>query len=192
MQSSLFEESVVSTESVAELNAELSEKGRLRYPKRTFILGTGPPDADIVVVGESPGPQDVSTGKPFSGPAGDLLVRILAAIDVKFQNCYLTNVVKFIPQGEEISRAEITFFTPFLHREIFAVSPRLLILLGNTPAKAVLASKTPITQLRGQLLDFHGIKTIATFNPAYVLRDPTKKREVWEDMKLARDLLAAT
>ena len=192
MQSSLFEESVVSTESVAELNAELLEKGRLRYPKRTFILGTGPPDADIVVVGESPGPQDVSTGKPFSGPAGDLLVRILAAIDVKFQDCYLTNVVKFISQGEEISRAEITFFTPFLHREIFAISPRLLILLGNTPAKAVLASKTPITQLRGQLLDFHGIKTIATFNPAYVLRDPTKKREVWEDMKLARDLLAAT
>jgi len=192
MQSSLFEASVVSTESVAELNAELLEKGRLRYPKRTFILGTGPPDADIVVVGESPGPQDVSTGKPFSGPAGDLLVRILAAIDVKFQDCYLTNVVKFISQGEEISRAEITFFTPFLHREIFAISPRLLILLGNTPAKAVLASKTPITQLRGQLLDFHGIKTIATFNPAYVLRDPTKKREVWEDMKLARDLLAAT
>ena len=150
MQSSLFEASVVSTESVAELNAELLEKGRLRYPKRTFILGTGPPDADIVVVGESPGPQDVSTGKPFSGPAGDLLVRILAAIDVKFQDCYLTNVVKFISQGEEISRAEITFFTPFLHREIFAISPRLLILLGNTPAKAVLASKTPITQLRGQ------------------------------------------
>jgi DNA polymerase len=189
MQSSLFEESTATLGSIEDLNAEVLEKGKLRYPNRTFIFGTGPEDADIVVVGESPGPPDISTGKPFSGTSGDLLKRILAAIEIKFEDCYLTNVVKFISQGDEIAIADIAFFTPFLHREILALEPKLIVLLGNTPAKAVLNTKTPISKLRGEVHSFHGIKTVATFNPAFVLRDPTKKREVWDDMKLARDLL---
>ena len=191
MQSSLFEEGGESvTESLDEVNAEIVEQGKARYPNRTFILGAGPANAEVVIVGESPGPPDVVTGKPFSGPSGELLERMMAAIEVRLDDCYRTNVVKFISQGDEISQAELQFFTPILHREILSIAPKIIILLGNTPAKAVLNTKTPISKLRGKVHDFQGIKAVATFNPAYLLRDPTKKREAWEDMKLVREVLS--
>ena len=190
MQSSLFEEGArIAADSLDEVNAEIFEQGKARYPNRTFILGTGPANADVVIVGESPGPPDVATGKPFSGPSGELLERMMAAIEVRLENCYRTNVVKFISQGDEITQAELQFFTPLLHRELLAVSPKLIILLGNTPSKAVLNTKTPISKLRGYVQDFQGTKAVATFNPAYLLRDPAKKREAWEDMKLVREQL---
>ena len=189
MQSSLFEESSAIAESLDEVNAEIFEHGKARYPDRVFILGTGPVNAKIVIVGESPGPPDVPTGKPFSGPSGELLERIMAAIDVRLEDCFRTNVVKFVSQGDEITQTELSFFTPLLNREILSISPELIILLGNTPARAVLNIKKPISKLRGEIQEFHGIKAVATFNPAYLLRDPTKKREVWEDMKLAREYL---
>lgn len=190
MQSSLFEEGgAAAAESLDEVNAEILEQGRARYPNRIFILGAGPANAKVVIVGESPGPPDVTTGKPFSGPSGELLERMTAAIEVPLHECYRTNVVKFISQGDEITPVELQFFTPPLHREILSISPRIIILLGNTPSKAVLSTKTPITRLRGRVHDFRGIKAVATFNPAYLLRDPTKKREAWEDMKLVRDAL---
>ena len=192
MQSSLFEEGGESvTESLDEVNAEIVEQGKARYPNRTFILGTGPANAEIVIVGESPGPPDVATGKPFSGPSGELLERMMSAIEVRLDDCYRTNVVKFISQGDEITQVELQFFVPLLHRELFSVSPKLIILLGNTPSKAVLNTKTPISKLRGHVQDFQGIKAVATFNPAYLLRDPTKKSEAWEDMKLAREVLSS-
>ena len=192
MQSSLFEEGGESvTESLDEVNAEIVEQGKARYPNRTFILGTGPANAEIVIVGESPGPPDVVTGKPFSGPSGELLERMMSAIEVRLDDCYRTNVVKFISQGDEITQVELQFFVPLLHRELFSVSPKLIILLGNTPSKAVLNTKTPISKLRGHVQDFQGIKAVATFNPAYLLRDPTKKSEAWEDMKLAREVLSS-
>jgi uracil-DNA glycosylase family 4 len=189
MQSSLFEERVESNETVDNIYSELLEQGKARYPNATFILGTGPTDAEIVIVGESPGPPDVATGKPFSGPSGDLLAKIVAAINVDVLECYLTNVIKFISRGQELHQADFAFFTPFLHRELLAIAPKIIIVLGNTGTRGVLGTKKPITQLRGKVYDFYGIKAVATFNPAYVLRDPTKKREVWEDMKLVRDTL---
>ena len=190
MQSSLFEDGGGGvTESLDEVNAEIFEQGKARYPNRVFIMGTGPANADIVIVGESPGPPDVATGKPFSGPSGELLERMMAAIEVRLEDCYRTNVVKFISQGDEITQVELQFFTPFLLREILSMSPKIIILLGNTPSKAVLNTKTPISKLRGQVHDFQGIKAVATFNPAYLLRDPTKKREAWEDIKLVREVL---
>ncbi len=189
MQSSLFEERPGSTETVEDIYGELLEKGKARYPDHTFILGTGPLDAEVVIVGESPGPPDVATGKPFSGPSGELLAKIVAAINIDIAECYLTNVIKFISRGPQIHKAEFEFFTPFLHRELFAISPKIIIVLGNTGARGVLGLKEPITQLRGKAYDFHGIAAVPTFNPAYILRDPTKKREVWEDMQLVRDTL---
>ena len=192
MQSSLFEEGGESvTEPLDAVNAEIFGQGKARYPNRTFILGAGPANAEIVIVGESPGPPDVATGKPFSGPSGELLERMMAAIEVRLDDCYRTNVVKFISQGDEITQVELQFFVPLLHRELFSVSPKLIILLGNTPSKAVLNTKTPISKLRGHVQDFQGIKAVATFNPAYLLRDPTKKSEAWEDMKLAREVLSS-
>jgi uracil-DNA glycosylase family 4 len=192
MQSSLFEDGGKNvSKSLDEVNAEIFEQGKARYPNRVFILGTGPANAEIVIVGESPGPPDVATGKPFSGPSGELLERMMAAIEVRLDDCYRTNVVKFISQGDEITQVEMQFFTPLLLREILSLSPKVIILLGNTPSRAVLNTKTPISKLRGQVHDFQGINAIATFNPAFLLRDPTKKREAWDDMKLVRDQLAA-
>ena len=192
MQSSLFEEGgeAGAAESLHEVNAEIFEQGKARYPNRTFIMGTGPANAHVVIVGESPGPPDVATGKPFSGPSGELLERMMSAIEVRLDDCYRTNVVKFVSQGDEITQAELQFFTPLLRREILSISPKIIILLGNTPSRALLNTKTAISKLRGQVQDFHGIKAVATFNPAYLLRDPTKKREAWEDMKLVKGQLA--
>src|SRR5687768_7350714 len=120
MQASLFEDAS-GGDSVADINRELLERGKLRFPNRVFVLGTGPDDAEIVIVGESPGPPDVTTGKPFTGPAGDLLRKILAAVEIQSDDCYLTNAVKFISQGEEMTSEVVTFFTPYLQREIAVI-----------------------------------------------------------------------
>lgn len=190
MQNSLFDENLTqSTETVDEINQELLEKGKTLFPNEFFIFGTGKTDANVVIVGESPGAPDADSEKPFMGPVGDLLVKILAAIGLKREDVYLTNVVKFISAGDELTNEILNFFTPFLHREILAINPKVIISLGNTPTKALLNTKKAISQIRGEFYDYHNIKLMPTFNPAYLLRDPTKKREVWEDMKKIRAFL---
>lgn len=190
MQNSLFDENLTQpTETVDEINQELLEKGKAVFPNEFFIFGTGKTDAKVVIVGESPGAPDAESEKPFMGPVGDLLVKILASIGLKRDEVYLTNVVKFISAGDELTGEILNFFTPFLHREILAINPKVIISLGNTPTKALLNTKKAISQIRGEFYDYHGIKLMPTFNPAYLLRDPTKKREVWEDMKKIRAYL---
>ncbi len=190
MQNSLFDNNLPSDELVDEINQELLEKGKQLFPERFFIFGTGKIDAEVLIVGESPGLPDADSEKPFMGPVGDLLVKILSSIGLKRDDVYLTNVVKFISAGDELTPEILKFFTPFLIREILAIKPKLIISLGNTPTKALLNTKKSITQMRGEFYDFHGIKLMPTFNPAYLLRDATKKREVWEDMKMVRAFLA--
>jgi DNA polymerase len=125
------------------------------------------------------------------GPAGQMLERILGAIGLKRDECYLTNTVKFICSGDEITPDVLSFFTPYLHRELASVRPRVVIAFGNTPTRALLKTKKPISQMRGQFHDYQHAHLMPTFNPAYLLRDPTKKREVWEDMKRVREFLAS-
>ena len=186
----LDDKDLKSSETLDEINQELLKKGKALFPDKFFIFGTGKTAADVVIVGESPGLPDADSEKPFMGPVGDLLIKILAAISLKRENVYLTNVVKFISTGDEQTPEILKFFTPFLHREMLAINPRVIISLGNTPTKALLNIKKAISQVRGEFYDFNGIKLMPTFNPAYLLRDPTKKREVWEDMKKVRDFLA--
>ena len=188
---SLFagQENILPSESVDEINQELLEKGKALFPERFFIFGTGKTDADVIVVGESPGLPDADSEKPFMGPVGELLTKILAAIGLKRDEVYLTNVVKFISAGDEITPEILKFFTPFLQREMLAINPKVIISLGNTPTRALLNTKKAISQIRGEFYDYNGIKLMPTFNPAYLLRDPSKKREVWEDMKKVRDFL---
>lgn len=182
------------SETLGEIERDLRDKARSlpALAGEHFIFGTGDARADVVVVGESPGPPDAESGKPFMGPVGQLLEKILLAIGLQREECYLTNVVKYISQGDELTPDIIRFFTPFLEREILAVRPRVIISLGNTPTRALLSTKQPISKIRGEFRDFRGIKLMPTFNPAYLLRDPTKKREVWEDMKAVRDFLATS
>jgi DNA polymerase len=195
MQDSLFSgsEAAASDETLDDINAELLQRAKSlpQYKDRIFIFGEGRPGARVAVVGESPGPPDIDSGRPFMGPAGQMLERILASIGLARGDCYLTNAVKMISTGDEITPDVLSFFTPYLHRELLAVRPRVIITFGNTPTRALLRTKKPISQLRGEFQDFDGIQLMPTFNPAYLLRDPTKKREVWEDMKKVRALLSS-
>ena len=179
-------------ESLAGINEELLRRAKAlpQFRERIFIFGEGGPGAKAAVVGESPGPPDIESGRPFMGPAGQMLERILSAIGLARPDCYLTNVVKVISQGDEITPEWLSFFTPYLHRELAAARPRVVIAFGNTPTRALLRTKKPISQMRGEFHDYEGTPLMPTFNPAYLLRDPTKKREVWEDMKKVRALLA--
>jgi uracil-DNA glycosylase family 4 len=195
MQSSLFEDEPppAGAETLEQINAEMLQRAKAmpQFAERIFIFGEGSPGARAAVVGESPGPPDIDSGRPFMGPAGQMLERILSSIGLRREDCYLTNTVKYISTGDELTPDVLAFFTPYLHRELAAVRPEVVISFGNTPTRALLRTRKPISQLRGEFHDYHGIKLMPTFNPAYLLRDPSKKREVWEDMKKVRALLAS-
>lgn len=188
---SLFDDAAARDETPEEINSELLQRAKQlpQYRERIFIFGTGPRAPRVAVVGESPGPPDIDSGQPFMGPAGQMLDKILASIGLRRADCYLTNVVKMISTGDELTPDVLKFFTPYLHREMAAVRPAVIISFGNTPTRALLRTKKPISQMRGEFHDYHGAQLMPTFNPAYLLRDPSKKREVWEDMKKVRDLL---
>ena len=193
MQSSLFNSTDAPGETLEEIFGEMLTRAKAMpvFAGRVFILGEGPLGARVAVVGESPGPPDASSEKPFMGPAGQMLDRILASIGLKRSDCYLTNTVKYISTGDEMTPEVLNFFIPYLHRELRVVRPRVIIAFGNTPTRALLRTKKGITQMRGEFHDYDGMKLMPTFNPAYLLRDPTKKREVWEDMKRVRDYLSS-
>lgn len=178
-------------ETLDEIKAEMLEKAKLvpALADKIFVFSQGETSATIAVVGESPGPPDIDSEKPFQGPTGDLLNRILAAIGLNRTNTYLTNIVKIVSAGDEITPEIVKFFTPFVWRELAVVQPKIVLLLGNTPTRALLNTKKPISQVRGTLQESNGLMLMPTFNPAYLLRDPSKKREVWEDMKMVRDFL---
>src|SRR5437762_3215551 len=191
MQAKLFAEQVgPSDESVTEINQELFATLGPRFPQWSFVFGMGNENARVVVIGESPGPQDLATGEPYTGPAGDLLKRILASIGLRHADCFLTNVVKFISQGDELTPEIVALFTPYVRREVAAIAPKIVILIGATPTKALLDTKKPISQVRGEFHVVNGITYLPTFNPAYLLRDPSKKKEVWDDMKKVREFLS--
>ncbi|MGI9037189.1 MAG: uracil-DNA glycosylase [Pyrinomonadaceae bacterium] len=195
MQNSLFSDNwelAAPNETLAEIEAEMLEKAKMipALAGRIFVFSQGAPNAAIAVVGESPGPPDIASGQPFQGPSGELLNRILSAIGLKRADAYLTNIVKYISQGDELTPEIIKFFTPFVWRELAVVKPKVVVLLGNTPTKALLNTKKPISQVRGEFCEANGLMLMPTFNPAYLLRDPSKKREVWEDMKKVRAFLA--
>jgi uracil-DNA glycosylase family 4 len=192
MQDSLFGgQTPESNETVEEINEELLRRAKSlpQFKERIYIFGEGKTSAKVAVVGESPGPPDIDSGRPFMGPAGQMLERILSSIGLARADCYLTNVIKAISQGEEITPEWLSFFTPYLHRELAAARPKVIIAFGNTPTRALLHTKKPISQMRGEFQDYDGTPLMPTFNPAYLLRDPTRKREVWEDMKKVRSLL---
>jgi DNA polymerase len=158
------------------------------------VFGAGPQTSELMVVGEGPGVDDIQSELPFQGPAGMLLTKMLAAINVARSECYLCNVIKCVPPGErKFSVAEIEDCRPFLLRQILAVNPRVIVALGALAAQTLLRSKQPISELRGQAftlqLNDRAMAVVPTFNPAYLLRVAEKKREAWEDLKLVRELL---
>jgi DNA polymerase len=150
-----------------------------------IVFGSGNPDARLMFVGEGPGYDEDQRGEPFVGAAGKLLTRIIEAIQLSRDQVYICNIVKCRPPGNRTPEAdEIRTCLPFLQRQIQAVAPEFICALGACAARTLLDTDAPISRLRGQLYDYNGIKLLPTYHPAYLLRNPEKKRAVWEDMKL--------
>jgi uracil-DNA glycosylase family 4 len=164
--------------------------------RRQVVFGVGNPDADLMFVGEAPGETEDLEGVPFVGEAGQLLTRIIGAIGLSRDDVYIANVIKCRPPNNRNPEpAEVATCSPFLLRQIDIVRPKVLVALGTFAAHALLGTNAPISRLRGRLHDYRdGIKLMPTYHPAYLLpnRSPEKKREVWEDMKIVRALLAAS
>jgi uracil-DNA glycosylase family 4 len=155
-----------------------------------IVFGVGSPDADLMFVGEAPGADEDEQGIPFIGRAGQLLTKIIEAIDLKREDVYIANIIKCRPpQNRNPEPDEVASCEPFLFRQIDIVKPKVIVALGKYAAQTLLKSETPISRLRGQVLDYRGAKLVPTFHPAYLLRNPSSKREVWEDMKLVKRLL---
>ena len=158
---------------------------------RTHIVQTeGNRKARLMFVGEAPGANEDMQARPFVGRAGELLNRIIEAIGLKREDILIGNVNRCRPpQNRTPTIEEAKTCKPFLLREIAIVQPDVIVVLGNTAMKNLLDTKEGITKLRGKFQDYKGIKVMPTFHPAYLLRDPSKKREAWEDMKMVRDYL---
>ncbi len=160
--------------------------------RRQIVFGVGNPDADLMFVGEAPGADEDIQGVPFVGRAGQLLTKIIEAISLTRDDVYIANVIKCRPpQNRNPEPDEVATCEPFLFRQIDAIKPKVIVALGKFAAQTLLQTEDPISRLRGRLFDYRGAKLIPTFHPAYLLRNPSAKREVWEDMKLVKKLLAS-
>jgi uracil-DNA glycosylase len=154
------------------------------------VFGVGNPNADLMFVGEAPGADEDQQGVPFVGRAGQLLTRIIEAIALTRDAVYIANVIKCRPpQNRNPEQDEVDTCEPFLFQQIDIIRPKVIVALGTFAARALLGSLDSISRLRGRVFDYRGAKLVPTFHPAYLLRNPSSKREVWEDMKLVRSLL---
>ena len=158
--------------------------------RKQVVFGVGNPDADLMFVGEAPGADEDLQGIPFVGRAGQLLTKIIEAIDLKRDEVYIANVIKCRPpQNRNPEQDEVETCEPFLFQQIDVIKPKVIVALGTFAARGLLRTLDPISRLRGRVFEYRGAKLIPTFHPAYLLRNPSSKREVWEDMKLVRRLL---
>jgi uracil-DNA glycosylase len=158
--------------------------------RRQVVFGVGNPDAELMFVGEAPGADEDIQGEPFVGRAGQLLTKIIEAIGLKREDVYIANVIKCRPpQNRNPEQDEVDTCEVFLFQQIDVIKPAVIVALGTFAARALLRTLDPISRLRGRVFEYRGAKLIPTFHPAYLLRNPSSKREVWEDMKLARSLL---
>lgn len=153
------------------------------------VFGEGPPDADLMIIGEAPGEEEDRQGKPFVGPSGRLLDRMLAAIGLERAAVYITNTIYWRPPGNRTpTPSEVQACQPFLRQQIAIIRPKVLLLVGGAAAKTMLNRNEGIMRLRGRWLEYDGapdappIPTLATFHPAYLLRSPAQKREAWRDL----------
>jgi DNA polymerase len=158
--------------------------------RRQIVFGVGNPQADLMFVGEAPGADEDVQGEPFVGRAGQLLTKIIEAIGLSRSDVYIANVIKCRPpQNRNPEQDEVDTCEPFLFQQIDVIQPKVIVALGTFAARALLRTLDPISRLRGRIFEYRGAKLIPTFHPAYLLRNPASKREVWEDMKLVRSLL---
>jgi DNA polymerase len=155
------------------------------------VFGVGNPNADLMFVGEAPGADEDIQGIPFVGRAGQLLTDIIEkGLKIPRKDVYIANVIKCRPpQNRNPEPDEVATCEPFLFRQIDIIRPKVIVALGKFGAQTLLRTLDPISRLRGRVFEYRGAKLIPTFHPAYLLRNPSSKRDVWEDMKLVLSLL---
>ena len=155
------------------------------------VFGVGNPSADLMFVGEGPGADEDIQGEPFVGRAGQLLTKIIEAIGLKREDVYIANVIKCRPPGNRNPESdEVEQCEPFLFRQIDTIKPKVIVALGKFAAQCLLRTNDPITRIRGREFKYRDAVLIPTYHPAYLLRTPSAKREVWEDMKRVRAILS--
>jgi uracil-DNA glycosylase len=186
---------VPSNETFEQIHAEIGDCTRCPlHQQRTHVVHTeGNRKARLMFVGEAPGADEDAQARPFVGRAGQLLTKIIEAIGFKREEVLIGNVNRCRPPGNRPpTPEEASICKPFLLREIAVVQPEVIVVLGNTAMRNLLDTREGITRLRGRFQEYKGIKVMPTFHPAYLLRDPSKKRETWEDLKKVRDYLDST
>jgi DNA polymerase len=180
-------------EALAAIRTDLGECTRCKLHalgRRQIVYGVGNPNADLMFVGEAPGADEDIQGEPFVGRAGQLLTKIIEAIGLRREDVYIANVIKCRPPGNRNPEPdEVQQCEPFLFRQIDTIKPKVIVALGKFAAQSLLRTGDPITRLRGREFTYRDAILMPTYHPAYLLRTPSAKREVWEDMKRVRAIL---
>jgi len=159
--------------------------------RKNIVFGEGNPKAGLVFVGEAPGGDEDIQGRPFVGRAGQLLTRIIEAMGFKRKDVYICNILKCRPPGNRNPKPEeINACEPFLVKQLEVIKPRAICALGTFAAHTLLKTDVPITVLRGKFHLYHGIQLMPTYHPAYLLRNPGAKKQVWEDVQKIMKLLS--
>jgi uracil-DNA glycosylase family 4 len=159
--------------------------------RKQIVFGVGNPNADLMFVGEAPGADEDVQGEPFVGRAGQLLTKIIEAIGMTREEVYIANLIKCRPPGNRNPEPdEVEQCEPFLLRQIDSIKPKVIVALGKFAAQALLRTSDPITRIRGREYKYRDAVLMPTYHPAYLLRTPSAKREVWEDMKRVKAILS--
>jgi len=176
----------VADDTLLKVRSDLGEctRCKLHSTRNKIVFGDGNPKADLVFVGEGPGHDEDLQGLPFVGRAGKLLTQMIEAMGLQRRDVYICNVVKCRPPENRLpDRDEISTCSPFLLRQIDVIAPKVIVCLGACAAQTLLATNRGISHFRGQWLEFRGRRLLATYHPAYLLRNPAAKSEVWKDLQ---------
>jgi DNA polymerase len=188
----LFSLSDEERESLEIVRADLGDCRRCKLcsDRTNIVFGSGTPQAQLMFVGEGPGADEDAQGLPFVGAAGQLLTKIIEAIQLTRDQVYICNIVKCRPPSNRTPEEdEIAACSPFLFRQIESIRPKVICCLGAVAAQTLLGTKTAVGKLRGHFHEYRGIQVMPTWHPAYLLRNPAAKRDVWDDIRKIKALL---
>jgi uracil-DNA glycosylase family 4 len=190
---SLFESmNKIANDSLPKILADIGDctRCKLHRGRTKLVFGDGNPNAELVFVGEGPGRDEDAQGLPFVGRAGKLLTQMIEAMGLQRKDVYICNVVKCRPpENRTPEKDEVETCSPFLLRQLDAIAPKVIVCLGSVAAQTLLETNRGISHFRGEWLDFRGRKLLATYHPAYLLRNPSAKGEVWKDLQKVMTVL---
>ena len=162
---------------------------RLGDTRNSFVFGSGNPNADILIIGEAPGADEDAQGLPFVGAAGKLLTKILEAINLSRDEVYIANIIKCRPpENRRPEKDEIAQCEPYLQKQIEIIKPAFILALGLTAVNTLFKKNHQMQDIRGKVMNYHGVSLLATYHPAALLRNPNWKKPAWEDVQLLRSM----